>query len=155
MGIFAQWCVLCLHLSSTLDQRPFKELRARRPTHRRAERRSYVANGVWFTGTFNLSQYGLTYPQPDGDVKVGSRSAVWTGCTEFGWFRFTDSWSLGIWTFAKADGHLQWPHWEGAAQEKKASTRHAAKRRRGKGAAITHWTCDSWPQQLLPNCRQT
>ena len=36
--IFTQKCVLCLHTSSRLDQRPFKGLGSRGPASRRAEK---------------------------------------------------------------------------------------------------------------------
>ena len=67
-----------------LDQRPSKELRARKSTRRRAERRSSVAYSIRFTDAFNLCQYGLTSSQPDGGVKkAASLSVVWTVALNF------------------------------------------------------------------------
>ena len=66
-----------MHFSSRVDQRPAKELGARRPTRRKAERGHSVAYSIRFTGALKLYQYGLTSSQPDGDVKVANRSVVW------------------------------------------------------------------------------
>ena len=73
-----QWPWICLHLSSSLRQRPSKELRFRRPTRRKAEKRNSVANSIRFTGGFNLCQDGLTSSKTNGGAKVASRSVVWT-----------------------------------------------------------------------------
>ena len=76
--IFAQWCLLCLHLSSRLDPLQSKELRSRRPACRGVDRRSSVTHNIRVTGAFNPCQYGLTSSQPNGGVKAAHRSAVYT-----------------------------------------------------------------------------
>ena len=55
-----------------------KELGARRPSRRRAERGNSAAYSIRYTGAFNLYQNGLTSSQPDGGAKVASRSVVWS-----------------------------------------------------------------------------
>ena len=76
--LHAKGAVLSLHMSSRLDQWPLKGLRSCGPASRRAEKGNSVAYNIWFTGAFNLCQYGLTSSQPNGGVKVARRSIVWT-----------------------------------------------------------------------------
>ena len=100
-SIFAQWCEICLHLSSRLDQRPSTELGARRPTRRRAEKRNSVAYSIRLTGAFNLYQYGLTSSQPDDDVEEASRNVVWTVALHLVGFPIMRHMVLRDWTLAK------------------------------------------------------
>ena len=93
-----------MQLSSRLDQRPSKELRARRSTRRRAERRSSVAYSIWFTDAFNLCHYGLTSSQQDGGVKVASRSVVWTVALSLIGFSIMRHMVIRVLTFSKVDG---------------------------------------------------
>ena len=96
----------------------------------RGETRS-VTYGIRLTGAFSLCQYGLTSSQPDGAVKVASRSVAWTVAPNVVGFPTMRHMVIQDLTFAKADGYLQWPQWEGATKKKRP---RLAKRRNGEEA---------------------
>ena len=58
------------HLSSRLGQRPSKELKSRKPTRRGAEHAVSCSLICWTCGNVNR--------QPNGGVKVATRSVMWT-----------------------------------------------------------------------------
>ena len=105
--ICTQWCDICLHWSTRLGQRPFKEPRSRRPTRRGAEKRISVACSIRFTGGFNLCQLGLTSSQPNGCMKVASRSVEWTVALNLIGFTMMRHMVILELTSAHVDGYLR------------------------------------------------
>ena len=138
-----------MHLFSRLDQRPAIELGARKPTRRRAERGNSAAYNIRLAGAFNLYQYGLTSSQPHGGVKVASRSVVRTVALNLVGFPSMRHMVIRDLTFATGRWLPVVATMGGRHIGKKGLASPCVKRRGSEWAAITHWTCDSWPHHLL------
>ena len=90
-----------------------------------------------------------TFTKPLGSTEKARRNVEWTTARGMNTFPFRH-WVMKGNTSAQIDRNSKKKTPERNAAEKEgASTRQAAERRGGEGAAITHWPCDSEPKGLL------
>ena len=105
MGILMQRLNARLHMPPRLDQWPSKKIEVHWPTRRRTERGNSVAWGFGLTGVFDLYQYGLASPKPNGGIYVARCGVVWTITLSLTGFPVVLLVNIRDLTSAKVDGY--------------------------------------------------